>query len=279
MPSQAELIGDHPIDPNIFYKWFTPSDPPPKAHICHRALSGNVAPDDPEIIEWLAGKIIEHHYKPALIGRLKQKFSDLGFPEFAAQFRQIPISDKTRKGNATEIILVEYIENCQNRPLLKTFRLRYNPNVDQAMKGDDALLIDLIKDQQGNDDLKVFLGEAKFRGIPDKAVLEEIQNSLGKDKLPLSYSFLIQRLEEDFRTEAIATHLSNFVLREIKAQGNLKYAGLLLSKENTGAFVEKYFTIDNPAMVIISIGIAEPASLISNAFARAQVLLNNPAQI
>lgn len=73
--------------------------------------------------------------------------------------------------------------------MFKAFRFRYNPNVDQAMKGDDALLVDVLSDAHGNPDLKIFLGEAKFRSVPNKAALKDISSSLGKDKLPLSYTF------------------------------------------------------------------------------------------
>jgi hypothetical protein len=279
MPSQNEIIGVHPDDPDVFYKWFAATDHPPKAEICHRALTSQVNSDDVEVIEWLAEKIIQHHYSPALLARLKKKYTDLGFPKFAAQHRQIPVADFTRKGNATEIILVEYITNCQGRNLIKTFRLRYNPNVDQSMKGDDALLVDLVTDDKGEDDIKVILGEAKFRGTPSSAVLDEIQAALGKEKIPLSYSFLVQRLYEDPTTEDIAEHLENFLIEEVKAKGNLRYVGLLLSTSNTGAFVERHFTTDNPAMVIISAGIDQPAQLITNAFVRAQEILDDPDQL
>lgn len=279
MPTQDELIGIHPIDPHIFHKWFEATDHPRKPEICHRALTCKVTPDNPEVIEWLANKIIEHHYSPSLINRLKSKYADLGFPKFAEQYRQVPISDRTRKGNATEIIMVEYIESCHSGGLIKTFRLRYNPNVDQSMKGDDALLVDVITDGDGNSDLKVILGEAKFRGIPNNAVLDDIRSSLGKDKLPLSYSFLIQRLYEDPATEPIAKLLENFLVEEIKAKGNLKYAGLLLSSINAGTFIENNFSTDNPAMVIISAGIDQPSQLITNAFHRAQEILDNPNQL
>jgi hypothetical protein len=276
MPSQDDIIGEHPEDPNIFNKWFTATDHPPKADICHRALTGRVDADDPEVIEWLARKIIEHHYSPALISRLKSRYKTLGFPKFAEMHNQLPESDTTRKGNATEIILIEYLENCLDNEQIKAFRLRYNPNVDQAMKGDDALLVEVIEDDRGNNDLKVILGEAKFRGTPSSAVLDEIKGALGKDKVPLSYSFLIQRLAENEDTEELADLLENFLIEEIKAKGNLRYAGLLLSTTAAGGFVERHFKMDNPAMVIISAGIDQPGQLITNAFEKALEILEDP---
>lgn len=275
MPSQNEIIGKHPDDPHIFHRWFEATDHPVQDHINHRALNGQLDADDPELIEWLARRIIDHHYSPELLNRLKSRYRRLGFARFAAMHRQIPISDTTRKGNATEIILIEYLQSCQEQEQIKAFRLRYNPNVDQSMKGDDAMLVEVVQDDRGRDDLKVLLGEAKFRGTPSSAVLEEISGALGKDKVPLSYSFLIQRLADDPETEHLADLLENFLIAEIKDKGNLRYAGLLLSSTAAGRFVQNNFSIDNPAMVIISAGIEAPAQLVSNAFQKAQEILDD----
>ncbi|MFQ6963494.1 MAG: Hachiman antiphage defense system protein HamA [Oscillospiraceae bacterium] len=45
------------------------------------------------------------------------------------------------------------------------YRLRYNTNPDQSMKGDDVLLFDL-----DSDPVRIVVGESKFRGTPDEAV-------------------------------------------------------------------------------------------------------------
>lgn len=276
MPSQNEIIGQHPDDPHIFHRWFDVTDHPTQAHINHRALAGQLDADDPELIEWLAERIIEHHYSPRMLDQLKRRYRKLGFSEYAAQHNQLPTNESTRKGNATEIILIEYLQSCQENEQIKAFRLRYNPNVDQSMKGDDALLVEVIQDDRGRDDLKVLLGEAKFRGTPSSVVLEEISGALGKDKMPLSYSFLIQRLADDPETEYLADLLENFLIEEIKDKGNLLYAGLLLSSTAAGRFVQNNFSIDNPAMVIISAGIETPAQLVTNAFEKALEKLEDP---
>jgi hypothetical protein len=134
------------------------------------------------------------------------------------------------------------------------------------MKGDDALLIDLINETPGSEEIKVFLGEAKFRGAPDKPVLKEIAASLGKDKLPLSYTFLVDRLYEDPTTEALAALLEDFIMDEVKAKGNMRYVGLLMSNTKTSNYVEKNFTCDNPKMLIISAELDNPQQLISEVF-------------
>lgn len=280
MPNPQDHLGQHPLAPNIFHRWFSATDHPVTAAKSHRQLSHLVDSNDAEVTEWLARKIVKHHYSDAEMNRLRAKYTALGFPEYAAQYRKIPVADRTRKGNATEIILLEYILECQPwQDMVYTYRLRYNTNVDQAMKGDDVLLVNRYLDANARDQLKIYLGEAKFRGTPANAVLNELKEAMAKDKLPLSYSFLINRLYEDPHTVATAQHLESFLIQDIKTGGNLKYVGMLLSNHNAGNFIEANFSSDNPHLVIISASSDAPADIVDRAFARAQELLANPTLI
>lgn len=280
MPSQDNLVGVHPVAPHFFDDWFSCEDKPIVPTRLHRALTSKLLSDDEQLTDWLARKIIHYHYDPVKLNRLKDRYTQIGFPQYAAQHRQLPNADKTKKGNATEIILIEYIAGClAGRQLYKAFKFRYNPNVDQSMKGDDALLVEIVKDNKGRDDLSVLLGEAKFRGTPSKDVLNDLSSSLGKDKLPISFSFLVDELYKDATTESVARLFDGFVMDQIKSKGNLKYAGLLLSNHRTSTFVENNFQCDNPALVIISASLQNPAVLINKAFEKANDLLKNPVQI
>ncbi|MCX2584793.1 Hachiman antiphage defense system protein HamA [Pedobacter sp. MR22-3] len=280
MLSQNEILGEHPIAPDIFEKWVDSNDITRETDRCHRSLISKLTSDDPELTNWLAKKIVEHHYSSAKIERLRRKYKEVGFPQYASQHRQLPLAGRTRKGNATEIVLIEYIASCQEgRDLVKYFKFRYNPNVDQSMKGDDALIIDVISDEAGKEEIKVFLGEAKFRTIPDKEVIKELCDSLGGDKLPLSFTFMVDRLYENENTEATAELLEQFIMEEVKAKGNLKYIGLLLSNKNASANIERHFNSDNPQAIILSLGIGQPQRLISEAFDKAEDLIANPDDI
>ena len=280
MLTHDEIIGSHPQDPNIFDKWLSSNNLVRIPQRCHRSLSNKISSDNPELIEWLAGKIIEHHYSATKLRRLKKKYKEIGFAEYAKQHRQIPKADRTMKGNAAEIILIEYITDCQPMGnLVKYYKFRYNPNVDQSMKGDDALIIDILDDGTGTTDIKVFLGEAKFRSTPAKEVVNELALAIGKDKLPLSFSFMIDRLYDDPSTEGIAEKLEDFMMDEVKAKGNMRYAGLLLSNTNAAANVERNFVSDNPQAIIVSIGIEDPKKLVREAFKKAQDILDNPCAL
>jgi hypothetical protein len=278
MPTQSELIGSHPVLPNIFAKWLASNDFVVTANKSHRELTPLIPTTDNELIEWLGRKLFDHHYSDYRIKKLKQNYTKLGYDKYAEQHRKLPKAEKTKKGNATEIILTEYIESCLNKNLIKVFKLRYNPNVDQAIKGDDTLMVDIIKDKN-KDRVKLYLGEAKFRKIPSKTVVEDIAKSLSGNKRPLSYSFLVEELGRAPETKDLADILDAFIIEEIKGKGDLVYTGLLLSNTKTSSVVESHLNSDNPQMVLISIGLENPEELIEQAFQKAEYFIENPDEI
>lgn len=278
MPNQAELIGSHPIAPNLFSKWLQCNDVALTATKTHRSLTPLLSTTDSELVEWLGRKIFEHHHSDYRIEQLKRNFGQLGFKKYAEQNRKLPVADKTKKGNATEILLSEYIESSLSKKLVKIFKLKYNPNADQAMKGDDTLLVDVITDKKSTR-IRLYLGEAKFRKTPNSTIVNTISKSLSKDKKPLSYSFIVDELGKSESTKELADLLDSFLIDEIKGNGDLIYTGLLLSNLDTFRIVEANLNSDNPLFILISIGIDDPEKLIDLAFDKAEYLFNNPDKI
>lgn len=281
MATQKELIGDHPKPPSEFSMWLSCNDIVPIATKIHRELSPLVNTDDKTLIEWLGRKIFDHHHSDYRVTKLKENYQKLGFKKFANyadQHRKLPIADKTKKGNAIEIILTLYVEGCLGKELTKVFKLKYNPNVDQAIKGDDTLMVEVLKEKT-KDRVKVYLGEAKFRATPSTTVIREISSSLAKDKKPLSYSFLIDELGKDAATKKLADLLDTFLINEIKSKGDVVYTGLLLSNTDTSNKVEQNLNSDNPNLIFISIGIDNPDVLVNEAYKFANNLFLNPALI
>lgn len=271
MKTQSELIGSHPTA-NHFNKWLIANDLDVTATKRHRQLTEHPERNDDDMIAWMAEKIIKHHYSEFRLERLKNMYNKLGFQVYAEQNKMLPIVDKVKKGNATEIILSEYIEGCLGKNLIKVFKLRYNPNVNQSIKGDDNLMIEQII-LNNKKSIRIFLGESKFRSTPDKSVVVDISDSLTKDKMPLSYSFLVQEVAKE--DKELAIHLDEFILQDIKNDGNMVYAGLLLSNTDSSKYVEKHLANDNPDMVFISIGMDNPVKLINEAFLKAEDMILN----
>lgn len=281
MPTQTELIGNHPSAPNIFAKWFINNDVTTTTTKNHRSLTPLLASDNDELIEWLGHTLFQHHHTDYRIEKLKENYSKLGFSEYASYIderRRLPIADRVKKGNATEIILTEYIQSCLDKELIKVFKLKYNPNVDQAIKGDDTLMVDIFNDGK-QDKVRLYLGEAKFRKKPTKQIVSTLADSLAKDKLPLSYTFLIDELGRDATNKHIADMLDKTIISQIKGNNDLIYTGMLLSDTKTFSVVESHLNSDNPQMILISIGIDNPEELINKAFAKAESYVINPNQL
>lgn len=273
MTKQIFLIGRHPNEKHPMGAWLVVNDIPATRTKCHRELTERNVEENEDLILWMANKLISHHYTTFRLEQLKNKYKELGFSKYAEQNRKLPIKDEVKKGNATEILLTEYIQSTLNRELIKVFKLKYNPNVDQALKGDDTLMLDLIEQKEGNE-LKIFLGESKFRSTPTKKVVHDISSSLEKEKMPLSYSFLVEEIAKN--NVELALKLDDFIIQDIKDKGQLIYTGLLLSNKNTSRFVENNLNNDNPDLIFISIGIKDPGNFINLAFEKANQLIANP---
>lgn len=276
MSKQIKLIGSHPSEEHPLGAWLVVNDIPITPTKCHRELTERNAEENEDFILWMADKLISHHYTTFRLDQLKKKYEELGFEKYAEQNRKLPIVDKVKKGNATEILLTEYIQSTLNRELIKVFKLKYNPNVDQAIKGDDTLMVDLLEQEDGNE-LKVFLGESKFRSTPTKKVVDDVSSSLEKDKMPLSYPFLVEEIAKN--NVELALKLDDFIVQDIKDKGQLIYTGLLLSNEHTSRFVESNLNNDNPDLIFISIGIKDPENFINLAFEKANQLIANPSAL
>lgn len=134
-------------------------------------------------------------------------------------------------------------------------------------------MVDLFE-ENGNEKIKIYLGESKFRKTPSKAVIGDITDSLSKDMLPLSYTFLVEEIAKT--DEPLARKLDDYIVQDIKDRGDLIYAGLLLSNTDTSEKVETHLSSDNPNLVFISVGIDDPEGFIESVFVKAEELIANP---
>ena len=276
MTKQINLIGNHPNVEHPLGAWLNANDMAVTATKCHRELTERDDEGNDDLILWMANKLISHHYSNFRLEQLKKKYTELGFEKYAEQNRKLPIADKVKKGNATEILLTEYIQSTLNRELIKVYKLKYNPNVDQAIKGDDTLMVDFFEQESGNN-IKIYLGESKFRKVPSKKVVDDVSTSLEKEKMPLSYSFLVEEIAKS--NVELALKLDDFIVQDIKDKGQLIYTGLLLSNEHTSKFVENNLNNDNPELIFISIGIQNPENFINLVFEKANELIANPSTL
>lgn len=262
LSEQCKLIGEHP-ESSFFYEWLESVDEIVSVKKKHRQLSEKKGSRE-YAIEQISDWIVNHHIDEKKLKRLKKKREQIldkyGFEEYVKKQTVLPTVDKTKKGNGTEIILTEYLLETTKLHLL-VYRLRYNTNVNQAMKGDDVLLLN-----KENLLEKVIIGESKFRTTPSKSVIEEVTKEFAKElRLPLSVTFLAQKMS-DFGDEELAEQLEDLNVSMYDGKIPIISVGFLLSNHNTAVNVNRHLDSSNPNFVFVSLGIDNPEELISKSF-------------
>jgi hypothetical protein len=264
MSKQSELIGKHPIS-GIFNEWCEFEDTITTINKKHRNLKDKGITRS-ILVETLADWIIEHHTPPKQMERFNNKKSILdkhNFKKYVSERMPFPISNfTTQKGNLGEIILAEYLKSSSGLELL-IYKFRFNPNIEQSMKGDDILLFDKnnIKD-------KIIMGESKYRTTPDKSVIEDIMKALSKDNLPISLSFVRDRLDELDEKE-ISEQVDELISDIYKKSIPIVFVGFLHSNHNVSNTVETHLNTDNENLILISYGEQNPETLIKESFDKA----------
>ena len=258
-----KILGPHP-EPDAFGCHTRAEDTSTNSDVPHRALSQDSDSRD-ETVEQLRDALIRHHASDEMRERDRSKrenLRQLGYPVSDDESHRFPQSDKTRKGNLAEVFLAEYIV-AESDASLPVYRLRYNPNIEQSMKGDDVLAFDF-----DSDSVRILVGEAKFRGTPSKAAVEDIVSGLMRSHragLPASLQFVADRLFETDNLD-LGRQVANCAILMARGELDLQYVGLLLSNTNSKALVDRYTNGDLRNLVMISLGVDDPNSLVRDCF-------------
>lgn len=258
-----KILGDHPV-PEVFGCYTVAEDGSTNSGVPHRSLTLN-GDCRHETIAQLRDALIKHHVSAAMIAQDRRKIKNLralGYPIEDANIRRFPTSDKTRKGNLTEVFLAEYICSASGASL-PVYRLRYNPNVEQSMKGDDVLAFDFSSKRP-----RIIIGEAKFRGTPSKKAIQDIASGLVRSYqagLPASLQFVADRLYELNHIE-LADRVEDCSVKMAQGRLDLSYVGLLLSDDKSKSKVHEHTTAELRSLVMISLGIDAPGNLVEDCF-------------
>lgn len=272
---QEKLIGEHPKNDHILGQWWSCVDLPTTARKKHRKLEENPAIRN-AAIDILARWIVDYHatdLQLRVIDKQRAILDKHNLSRFVDILHVLPRTDTTKKGNLGEILLIEYLKECRHfTPLVH--KLHYNPNPDQSMKGDDVLMF-----KKGNLTDEVIYGECKFRGAPTADVVDEIVGNLaGQKKLPISMQFVANRIDEMGNHE-LAEQLLDLLVKIYNGEVPVTNVGFLISKGSkragygTSAIVEENLDTDNPRLVMISLGVANPIDIVEQAFQKANAIL------
>jgi hypothetical protein len=264
MTLQDKMIGKHPSD-GLFFDWVECHDTECTDIKRHRYLSEKEETRQ-EAIETAASWLVTYHLsRSKRMGLCKKQkiLNKYDFEEYAESLHVFPNTDKTKKGNLGEVILTEYLSQVSGIKVL-IFKLHYNPNVDQSMKGDDVLLVD---------EKKIILGESKFRATPSKNAVEEASQLMNNTlALPMSLGFIADILFEQDQVE-LAEQILDIQYKMSKTAFDIKNIGFLLSTKLVKDHVERNMDSINKDFLFISLGIDNPVEFMELAFTRAKELL------
>jgi Cap4 SAVED domain len=203
-----------------------------------------------------------HHASPEDLERDRQRRKALARQGFSDVARRFPTHPDTRKGNWAEVFLAEYI-GVSSSVRLPVYRLRYNPNVEQSMKGDDVLAFDL-----DSNPVRILVGEAKFRSTPSKQAVEDIVSALTRSHragIPVSLQFVADRLFREGQAELGAkVDACNTLFALGRLQ--LDYIGLLVSDANASTHVRRNTKSSLRSLAVISLGLTDPESTVSTCY-------------
>ncbi len=146
------------------------------------------------IFPHLAKLVFSHHNNPA---EFKLNLISLGYPESAQEIDKRPKNANTRKGNLGEILACEYVRHYKGFDSL-IYRLRYNPNPEAAMTGNDVLAFKL-GDDDGNG-RELITVESKVRGTFATDAVKDAYKKLNAEKRkPSSILFVVTHLRDEER--------------------------------------------------------------------------------
>jgi len=257
-----QILGPHPTSPHPCGIHLTSRDQHTAHSVPHRVLdTGRL--QDAKLTAAMTRWIVKHHVSPDAIERDRLRREALARQGLVDPTKRFPINTKTQKGNWAEILLAEYVVASSDAQL-PIYRLRYNPNVDQSMKGDDVIAFDLESNP-----VRVLVGESKFRSTPSRQVVEELVHALEKShsgNIPASLQFVADRLFESGNNELGAKVAA---CNGLFAQGRLQldYVGLLVSSMNAHSYVQTNAQSKIHRLAVISLALKNPGGIVADSFA------------
>lgn len=274
---QDTIIGPHGNLTSALKEWLQSDDSFAEQGKVIRRLDEEPAYRD-ALLNECAHWIIERHITELRLKKLDNERATLPEAQFRdnlAQMRLLPRNSNTQKGNLGEIILAKYLEEVTGYTTFGIFRLTYNTNIDQSMKGDDVLLFNPTN--IGKD---VIYGESKVRQTPDREAIEAIVKNLqGNKKFPVSILFYADRLGAKGEKD-LFNALDDLHLNVAKKKVPIRNVGFLLSKrdavhdaQDTFMQVKRYLNTTNPDLVFIALRIDDVQSFVDEAYKRANILL------
>lgn len=226
----------------------------------HRTLEENGNNDI--LLKYMVDALQNHHTSQDALQRHIDIIASLRIANLPIPSSPYPHNSTTQKGNFAEVFLAEYLSSTTDAQL-PIYRLRYNTNPDQSMKGDDVLLFDL-----DSDPVRIIVGESKFRSVPNKQSVVDIVDGLvrsNKAGLPVSLMFVAERLFQENKSE-LGQKVQNCAVLFAKNKLHIDYVGLLMSNHNAKNCINKHTENQLHSLLMISLGMQNPEVIVEKAF-------------
>jgi len=257
-----QIIGKHPDD-HPYGVSLSAHDKTTSSGVPHRVLAENKNRD--VFMDFTVEALKTHHIATDALERRKDTIRLLRIQGVdISNISPYPTNCITQRGNFAEIVIAEYLRATTSTKL-PVYRLRYNPNVNQSMKGDDVLLFDL-----DTDPVRIIVSEPKFRGIPNKEAVAGIVEGLirsNKERIPVSLAFVSDRLYGEGKTE-LGEKVQNCAVLFTIDKLDIDYVGFLLSNQNASGHIDRNTTADLHNLLMISLGVNSPEEMVQDAFQR-----------
>lgn len=258
------FVGPHPLAPHPCGNGFSALDGHTAHNIPHRRLNSGFV-TQAALVDEFSGWIVNHHISPENIERDRRRREALTRQGLVDPTQRFPKADKTRKGNWAEILLAEYVKAAGSLTL-PVYRLRYNPNVNQSMKGDDMLAFDF-----SSTPVKVLIGESKFRSSSKTNVVKEIIESLEKShsgSVPASLQFVADILFES-GNEELGNRVAECNVLFAQQQLQLNYVGLLVSDNRAHDHTYSAGESNLQGLALLSLVLDDPNQTVVECFVKA----------
>lgn len=256
-----DIVGEHPSPPNPFGIRFIHQDGHSNHGVPTRSLSETNS-DVQQFVAVMREWLRIHHCKPEDLERHRIMRKALSRQGFSLPISRFPTDPTTRKGNWAEVLLCEYVVSSSTANL-PVYRLRYNTNIEQSMKGDDMLAFDLEADP-----VRIIVGEAKFRGTSKKEAVIDIVKSLEQSRsggLPVSLQFVADRLNHE-GNESLGRRIEECTRLIVLGKLQIDHVGLLASNHLASKHVEKYAKSSLRRLAVISMTLSDAVGLVNLSF-------------
>ena len=254
------IINQHPDGINPFALSLVSTDCMTTSGVAHRALEENGHSDI--LLEYMKDVLQKHHISPDALQRHIDLITSLKIANLPTPRSPYPQNPTTQKGNFAEVFLAEYLSSTTDAQL-PIYRLRYNTNPDQSMKGDDVLLFDL-----DSNPIRIIVGESKFRSVPDKQSVIDIVDGLvrsNKAGLPVSLMFVADRLFQEGKPE-LGQKVQGCAIQFAINKLHIDYVGLLMSNHNAKNHINRHTDNKLHNLLMISLGMQDPKTIVKHAF-------------